>query len=112
MESVVGLGRDFLHALLTPGSLSRLKTLGGVRGTRFAAIRHVPDPREESRQFLEMTPAALVDLRRQLLNGLDEHPAWVPVEAYLARLLRAEFDPATSSSGASICTLLRQSWTA
>lgn len=40
-----------------------------------------------------MAPARLVDLRRQLLSGLDEHPAWAPVEAYVARLLGAEFDP-------------------
>jgi malonyl-CoA decarboxylase len=40
-----------------------------------------------------MTPAALVDIRHQLLRGLDENPSWAPVEAYLARVLRAEFDP-------------------
>ena len=77
---------------LPPGSLSRLKTPGGP-GTRLAAIRHVSDPRNESREFPEMTLATLVDLRRQLLCGLAEHPAWAPAEAYLARLLRAEFDP-------------------
>jgi malonyl-CoA decarboxylase len=36
---------------------------------------------------------ALVEMRRRLLGGVDEHPTWAVVEADLAPLLRSWFDP-------------------
>lgn len=53
------------------------------------------DPFAEAWERLETAPAVLVELRRQLLNGLAEHPAWAAVEADLAKQLRVQFDPVT-----------------
>jgi malonyl-CoA decarboxylase len=38
--------------------------------------------------------AALVELRRRLLRGLNEHPSWAGAEVRLLNLLRVLFDPA------------------
>jgi malonyl-CoA decarboxylase len=38
--------------------------------------------------------AALVDVRRRLLSGLNEHPSWAAAEVRLLNLLRVLFDPA------------------
>jgi malonyl-CoA decarboxylase len=52
-------------------------------------------PRLELFRRLNLAPggtAALVEMRAQLLRGLDRHPAWAVVEAELDHLLRAWFN--------------------
>jgi len=52
-------------------------------------------PRQELFRRLNMAPGGtgmLVDMRRQLLQGLGEHPHWLGIEADLAHLLRSWFN--------------------
>jgi malonyl-CoA decarboxylase len=52
-------------------------------------------PRQELFRRLNMAPGGtgvLVDMRRQLLQGLGENPQWLGIEADLAHLLRSWFN--------------------
>jgi malonyl-CoA decarboxylase len=52
-------------------------------------------PRQELFRRLNMAPGGtgvLVDMRRQLLEGLGENPQWLGIEADLAHLLRSWFN--------------------
>ena len=54
----------------------------------------VPASRQELFERLNAAPggtAALVDMRRELLEGLSSHPAWAAVDAELAPLLERSF---------------------
>jgi malonyl-CoA decarboxylase len=55
----------------------------------------VESPRQELFRRLNLAhngTAALVEIRRCLLRGLKDHPAWAAIEADLANLLRAWFN--------------------
>ena len=58
-------------------------------------LRIAEPPRQELFRRLNLAPAGtrvLVDLRRQILKELDQHPQWAPIEADLAHLLTSWFN--------------------
>ena len=72
----------------TNTSLAVVRALLGI-GTAMAEPRH-------TLSRLNLAPrraAALVELRRRLLHGLDKHPSWAVAEVELANRLRVVFDP-------------------
>ena len=57
--------------------------------------RAVESPRQELFRRLNLASGgttALVEMRRQLLRGMDDHPSWAAVAADLAHLLRSWFN--------------------
>jgi malonyl-CoA decarboxylase len=57
--------------------------------------RAVEPPRQELFRRLNLASsgtATLIEMRRRILRGLDEHPPWAPVAADLAHLLRSWFN--------------------
>jgi len=59
-------------------------------------LQHTVEPaRQELFRRLNMAPggtAALVEMRRQLLAGIDAHPGWQSIDADLVHLLRSWFN--------------------
>ncbi len=78
----VGRAGDAYRAEPTPANLAQLQ-------------RAAEPPRQELFRRLNLAAggtALLVDLRRQVLDAMAEHPEWAPVEADLAHLLRSWFN--------------------
>jgi malonyl-CoA decarboxylase len=65
-------------------------------GTNLTRLqRAVESPRQELFRRLNLArngTAALVEIRRRLLRGLNDHPAWTAIEADLTPLLRSWFN--------------------
>jgi malonyl-CoA decarboxylase len=59
-------------------------------------LQHTVEPaRQELFRRLNMAPggtAALIEMRRQLLDGIDAHPGWQSIDADLVHLLRSWFN--------------------
>ena len=68
--------------------------LGPSEETLTELRRSTEAPRQGLFQRLNLTPggtAVLIEMRRELLRGLAEHPTWAAVEADLAQLLKSWF---------------------
>ena len=99
---------EFCHLLLTEDAeviqthlatetLAAYKSLNGSALDRFFDLVAYQLPRRELFRRLNLGvrgTTTILEMRRRLLQGLGEHPAWAAVEADIAYHLRSWFDPA------------------